>query len=201
MTPWLIHSLPVLALVLSCCVHDDTSVPIDTQALQAGDLVVRRGLSVASRAVLAADSAATYSHMGIVVWRNGQWMVAHAVPGERDDGGPDTVKMDPLTHFFLPVRAARGAVARVQASPSSRQRAANEAIAVVARHTPFDHHYNLHDTTALYCTELVIRCYAAAGINLEPTQLRHVSLPGFEGDYAFPSQVLDNPKVTIIMNY
>ena len=203
MLPRFLIMLSGATMTMVSCIHGttDNSLPVDSSLLQPGDLVLRRGTSLASQAVLMADSAGTYSHIGIVVRHNGQWMVVHAVPGEREDSGTDTVKADRLSDFFLPVRAAHGAVARVHASPATRQRAASEAIAVLARHTPFDHHYDLSDTVALYCTEMVLRCYATAGINLAPAQLRQIDIPGFEGDYAFPSQVLDNPNVTIILNY
>ena len=193
----------VIALAVAGCTHSTTErdLPVDSCRLQPGDLVLRRGTSLASKAVLMADSAAHYSHVGIAVRYHGGWAVVHAVPGERDDKGPDTVKVEPLKAFFSSSRAEHGAVARVTANTQAQVLAANTALATAYRHCAFDHRYDLSDSTAVYCTELVIRCYAAAGINLAPHTLRHVAMPGYTGDYAFPSHLLAHPQVTVIMSF
>ena len=192
-----------IALTVGGCTHGATErgLPVDSTLLQAGDLVFRRGTSLASKAVLMADSAGVYSHVGIVVRHHGGWAVVHAVPGERDDNGPDTVKVERLTAFFMPSRAEHGAVARVAVDSGSLEQAANNALAFAAHRTAFDHDYNLSDSTAIYCTELAIRSYSAAGIDLFPARLRHVTTPGYNGDYAFPSHLLAHPLVKIIMSY
>ncbi len=87
--------------------------PKDIQ-LSEGDIVFRQGRSVASRAVLSADKAGYYSHIGIVVKYNDKWQVVHAVPDEPDfEGDEDRVKIDDLNVFFSAERANSGALMRV----------------------------------------------------------------------------------------
>ena len=63
-----------------------------TVKLHSGDVVFRRGMSLTSHAVLAADAQGNYSHVGIVVDSAGKKMIVHAVPGEPDfDGDVDRV--------------------------------------------------------------------------------------------------------------
>ena len=81
--------------------------------LRTGDVVMRRGLGFASHAVTFADRGGAYSHIGIVAWEDGEWMVVHAVPGEPDfPGDEDRVKMEPLDAYFRSDRAGEGCVLR-----------------------------------------------------------------------------------------
>ena len=98
--------LALLCLVAGCivaCSGEDAphSLLPDGSDLRPGDLLFRRGTSMASRGVVLADGNGRYSHVGIVVDSAGTMMVVHAVPDEPDyEGDPDRVKMDkpsPLT--------------------------------------------------------------------------------------------------------
>lgn len=198
-------AIAVLALLsvmlLACCGESTAPLPIPETVLREGDLALRLGTSLASKVVIMLDSAGQYSHIGIVARRGNQWVVVHAVPDERDDGGRDTVKADPIGTFLLPARAAHGAIVRINATELQRQRAAREALRLVEAHTEFDHEYDWTDTTRLYCTQLVQRCYEKAGIDLSQGRTRHVDAPGYHGSYVFPSQLIMNEKAKLIFNY
>ena len=190
-----------LAMLCGCHEQDATVPPVPLDVLQEGDLALRRGSSVASNIVVMLDSGATYSHVGIVARRSGEWVVVHAVPDERDDAGVDTIKADPVTTFFLPSRAQKGAIARLDVDSATRRAASRMALALVAKHKEFDHDYDWDDTTRLYCTQLVQQCYAAAGIDVAQQRRQRVDAPGFHGWYVFPSDLMEHPKMKIVYEY
>ncbi|MBO4871525.1 MAG: hypothetical protein J5565_06035 [Muribaculaceae bacterium] len=198
----IIIGIIVVALAGSC-VSDSQSgtVDIPLEVLQEGDLALRRGSSMASNIVIMMDSAATYSHIGLVTRCGDEWMVVHAVPDERDDGGVDTIKADPIATFFLPSRAKRGAIVRLDVDSVLRHRAAREAIALVERHVKFDHDYSWTDTTRLYCTQLVQQCYLKAGVDVAQGRKQRIDAPGYHGDYVFPSDLLAHPRTRVIFKY
>ncbi|MBR1804018.1 MAG: hypothetical protein IJ775_03825 [Muribaculaceae bacterium] len=190
-----------VALLAGCRQQQAQAPAVPLEVLQEGDLGLRRGSSVASNIVVMMDSDATYSHVGIVARRAGEWVVVHAVPDERDDGGVDTIKADPVATFFQPSRAQTGAIARLDADRTLRQAAAQVALAMVASRKEFDHDYDWTDTTRLYCTQLVQQCYAQAGIDVTQGHQQRVDAPGFHGWYVFPSDLMVNPKMRIIYEY
>ena len=193
----------LLVVIAGGCIGGSQSEAVDIplEMLQEGDLALRRGSSMASNIVIMMDSAATYSHIGLVTQCNGEWMVVHAVPDERDDGGVDTIKADPIATFFLPSRAERGAIMRLDVDSAIRHRAAREAMALVERRVKFDHDYNWTDTTQLYCTQLVQQCYLKAGVDVAQGRKQRIDAPGYHGDYVFPSDMLAYPRTKVIFKY
>lgn len=157
--------------------------------LQEGDVVFRRGGSLASRVVLAADALGHYSHLGIVVDSCGVPMIIHAVPGEPDfEGDPDRVKMDSPERFFSSSFAMIGEVCRPRDAGVAR-RAAREALAQYRKGVLFDHNYDAADSTRMYCTELVVYAFRKAGRELLSRGPHLVSTPLFKGSCIFPSDV------------
>lgn len=185
----------LLLLALPAC--KKSSVPVQERfvnvSFQEGDLVFRRGSGIASRAVLTADTRGSYSHVGIVVKEGSAWMVVHITPGEAPKGGKDSVKSESLSEFFKSSRAVSGAVMRFTGDPELSKRAALEAVTICQRKILFDHAYNLSDTTAMYCTELIRFVYLKAGVDLTGGKTEHVHIPGFSGDYLFPSLIMKSP--------
>ena len=190
-----------VSLCLLGCVRQQV-VHYETDGWREGDLVLRSGYGVESRAVMTQGSS-HYSHVGLLHYDSlkDEWMVVHAVPDERDDGGVDTIKADPIATFFMPSRAERGAIVRLDVDSALRHRAAREAIALVERHVKFDHDYSWTDTTRLYCTQLVQQCYLKAGVDVAQGRKQRIDAPGYHGDYVFPSDLLANPRTKVIFMY
>ena len=87
------------------------------------------------------------------------------VPGEPDyEGEPDRVKIENVQEFFGKEKAVAGALMRFTEDSLVAIKAARKAIEVCDRRTLFDHTYNLEDSTAMYCTELVYFVYKYAGV-------------------------------------
>lgn len=198
-------ALPLLVLVLSTSCGSDRSayslLPPGVE-LQTGDVVFRRGGGLTSHAVLIADRKGQYSHVGIVVDSCGTLLVVHAVPGEPDyDGDPDRVKADRPDHFFSSVYAGMGEVCRPRDAAVARQAAA-VAWRVYQHHTLFDHDYDDHDTTKMYCTELVAYAFRQAGIDLVEDRGGHyINLPFLQGECVFPSDVYQSDFLTSVIKF
>ena len=131
--------------------------------LRDGDIILRRGLDMMSRLVMTQGDTARFSHVGVVVVQHNTPYVIHAMPteGERPGGAI----LESLAIFMSASKAAEIAVYRDTAL-SNAQRAAIRRSAFAQLGLPFDERFQLSDTTKVYCTALVLRAYADAGIKL-----------------------------------
>ncbi|MEM8696461.1 MAG: YiiX/YebB-like N1pC/P60 family cysteine hydrolase [Pseudomonadota bacterium] len=138
---------------------------IDTGRLQSGDLVFRAGRGWEADAVRTA-SFARFSHVGLIERTDGDAIfVIHAAPPE--DGGHGIVERVPLAAFNDPGLASDIVFYR-PSGMNDADRAATVAAArgFAARGIPFDAAFDLTDSSALYCTELVLDAFAAAGATI-----------------------------------
>ena len=191
-----------IVFLFVCCVDNKEINLFPETLLHEGDLVFRKGTGLVSRAVLSADGKGTYSHIGIVVRDGNEWKVVHAVPGEPDyEGEPDRVKIENVQEFFGKEKAVAGALMRFTEDSLVAIKAARKAIEVCDRRTLFDHTYNLEDSTAMYCTELVYFVYKYAGVDLVEGRTTKVNIPGFIGSYIFPSDIIEYKRLVLIYNF
>ena len=132
------------------------------QELRAGDIVLRCGSGLTSKAVQIADGGGCYSHVGIVVDSAGMKMIVHAVPDEHDDNEKeDKVKMDTPEVFFSSTKTSNGRILRYNDETKARK-AAETALRIYYKGFLFDHNYDESDTTSMYCCELVEYAYKKA---------------------------------------
>lgn len=191
----------VMLAILACGNGDAptlTIFPTDVH-LRDGDIALRRGCGIASRAVMFADKGSVYSHVGIVALVDGRAMVVHAVPDEPDfPGDVDRVKMEPIERFYSPVHAKAGRILRLSDSVSTA-RAARTAVMTFRRKTLFDHDYDERDTVRMYCSELVAHSYEAAGNPIIGKSRHSVNLPGMKLDAViFPSDFLRSEELITV---
>lgn len=172
----------------------EVNLNVDTADMRDGDLLFRMGWEGASRVVVGLGGGA-YSHVGVALHTDSGWMAVHAVPNEQPEGVPDKVKCEPLSRFFAPDRACRGAVARVDCTDEEAGRVAWAAWEKYRQGVPFDHRYDLADTSALYCTELVWRMYQREGIDLAGDRRHQLILPGFTEWYIFPEDLIRSSHI------
>ncbi|MBO4481274.1 MAG: hypothetical protein J5719_01810 [Bacteroidales bacterium] len=193
----------LLCVLVAGCQQPDTltSLSFDTSLLQEGDLILRRGRSVSSRAVERADNQYnTYSHIGILVCEDSCWFVIHCVPGEAaETGGEEVIKCDSLSLFLRSDRAEAGAVFRYDTLAEARTNIAADARRLFQRRVPFDRNYLCSDSTKLYCTEMVDLLYRHAGIEL--TEGRRHSPPAFREPVIYPSDITKNCKLSEIIAF
>ncbi|MEM9291863.1 MAG: YiiX/YebB-like N1pC/P60 family cysteine hydrolase [Acidobacteriota bacterium] len=190
---------------------------IDAAAVRSGDLVFRRGRSWASEAVDWADEDGELSHVGIALRHRGRVFVVHAAPGEgggpgdragdRADGSAGEaaeevpVRLEALERFLAPRSASAAALRRLRQVPESgravaeqsTRRAAREALGYARYRVPFDDDFDDSTEDRLYCTELVLRAYEAANIQLVSGEPRRLTVPWGPEQVWLPSQLLHSP--------
>jgi hypothetical protein len=116
--------------------------------------------------------------VGVIVDGTPQPLVAHAAPAE-SPGARAVSKLEPLSVFLQAGRASRAAVYRLDparlgnAAERARQAAA-AARALAERALPFDFRFDLATPETLYCSELVLRAYAQAGVDLQVRASAHI---------------------------
>ena len=150
-----------LLLALTACrpPAPETAKPpeVDTSAFQSGDLVLRCGNGFYS--TFFRDCSQTeklYSHVGVLVQstEDGSIRVLHIEMA--DDPHENDVQLQSVPAFLAD--ASAWAVYRLASDKKTRRAVAARALSFWRSGPRFDLDFNASDTTALYCTELVMHC-------------------------------------------
>ena len=162
-------------------------VRFEAAQFASGDLIFRRGRSLVSRVVLAADGGSEYSHVGLISVTGGQVWVLHEVPPEEPErkGG---ALAEPLSAFLAPDKATAAGLYRPRDAGAAAV-AERAAWRFVRARVPFDSAFDLTTSNEMYCTEMVWRAYREAGIDLAPPD------PGRKERYLLPSRLLRSPDL------
>ena len=204
MTNYLLHIVLMAvacAGLVQCNVTARTQVPtIPIELLQEGDIVFRRGYGFASEMVVYNDADGKYSHVGVVVNSEKGLMIAHSVPGG-DAEENDIMRLERIEQFYSAESSSCGEIVRMELDSLQRRRLSEMAVAKANEKIPFDHNYDLEDTTALYCTELVQLLYRNIGIDLAEGRITRLNAPGFSSDYLMPSDIYQNRNLKTIFKY
>lgn len=204
MTNYLLHIVLMAvacAGLVQCNVPARTQVPtIPIELLQEGDIVFRRGYGFASEMVVYNDADGKYSHVGVVVNSEKCLMIAHSVPGG-DAEENDIMRLERIEQFYSAESSSCGEIVRMELDSLQRRRLSEMAVAKANEKIPFDHNYDLEDTTALYCTELVQLLYRNIGIDLAEGRITRLNAPGFSSDYLMPSDIYQNRNLKTIFKY
>ena len=137
--------------------HERETIAIDTTSLRPGSLILRRGEGMLSTFFSKiASEGQLYSHCGIIDYDStGQrWVVWHAY--QDSSLGADGIFRQSLDSLGLQKMRAYIALHRPGAQYPKR----------------FDSHFDLRDTTTLYCTEFVALAYCATELpayQVQPT--------------------------------
>lgn len=114
---------------------------------------------------------AVYSHIGLVVLRDGAPAVIEATPfGSGRVGFTDLAAFtrDPETSELLVLRPR---------APIDAGRLAAQAERLAAADVPFDYDFDMADESALYCAELAYRLLAAAGVDVSGLRWTDMYIP------------------------
>ena len=210
MSNYLKHTLYTIAIIISILTMIQCSGPeqpklspkIPIEKLQAGDIAFRRGESIASEVVLYNDIDGRYSHVGLVVETDSGLMVAHSVPGETSTQETiDVIQIEHINHFFEPKVSVRGEIMRMNLDSVQRHLLNILAHKKVDDKVPFDHNYDLSDTTKLYCTELLQLLFKNIGIDLAQGRITPINVPGLSNNYIMPSDIYNNNNLKTIFYY
>ena len=194
----------LLAAILTsgCSRGDETPLNVPLDLLKNGDLALRCGTSIESHVVVGVNGEnGPYSHIGIVVEKDGQWFVAHAVPGENRRGEPEYLKLDSIQVYYGRDRAKLGCIMRVTDDSTACRQATDYALWAVGAKKVFDNSYDWEDTTQLYCTEMVQRAYLHAGIDLAEDRHTDVVAALMPGTYVFPCDIVANRSLRLVGDF
>ena len=204
-SPYIHGFIVLLVAFLAAGCHrnaDTTPLAVPTELLQNGDLALRCGTSLESHVVIGVNGEnGPYSHIGIVVEMNGQWFVAHAVPGENERGKPEYLKLDPILVYYGHDRAKLGCIMRVTDDSTACRQATDYALWAVGTKKVFDNNYDWEDSTKLYCTEMVQRAYLHAGIDLAEDRHTDVVAALMPGTYVFPRDIAANRSLREVCGF
>ncbi|MCR5312188.1 MAG: hypothetical protein K6E54_00810 [Bacteroidaceae bacterium] len=199
----IIFSFTLLGSCDNNTMTDATLDGFDTSVLKEGDLALRCGYGLESRAVSEA-SKSSYSHIGIVHHDSILgWCVIHSVPGESQaSDGVDRVKYESVDSFYSSKKARNGSIARVRCSDSQMNQVVRYAMQKYYLGTPFDHDYLTRDSVRLYCSELVWRSYSHAGVDIGISCMHMNPLhPSPENGIIFPSDFLKDTLVYEVLTF
>lgn len=195
--------LTATILLLSCSttpsLPTEEELPLDRTLVQVGDLLFRRGESLASQVVILSDIGGEYSHVGMAVEVEGEIMAAHAAPSSKDTA---YVKVESLDEFFKPSFAKRGAVCRFPIDSLTATQINTYALEVIAQQIPFDDSYNCESQDELYCTEYVWLVYKEVmQKDITNGERSFVRLGFINTDIILPSHLYNNPDLKPIILY
>ena len=195
--------LPLLMMLCGCVPSHDCVVLTGNEDFREGDIVLRCGLGMESRAVTESGES-KYSHIGLLHYDSvcAQWMVIHAVPGEAKEDELEYLKCEPLVDFYAPDRAKCGAWMRVDCPDSVAVAAVRYAWQKVLSGVTFDNNYLLTDTTQLYCTELVWQAFLHQGLDLTEGRRHDVPLLfSKDGECIFPEDIEESSKILYVQQF
>lgn len=196
----------ILIFSLISCHHgtiNNAPAPIPTNSLRIGDIAFRKGNGLIGSAVASVEKESLYSHVGIVVRIDNEWMVIHAVPGELDSPSDvERVKCETITGFFSESKANHGEIIRVESIDSvCAVDVQKKALQMYKEHVLFDKAFDLCDSDSVYCTELVYLCFLSGGIDLTEGRRTHISVPFFHSVCILPEDIYKYSHKRIIFKY
>lgn len=123
--------------------------------LQDGDIILRRGSGMVSDMIAALlNEDHDLSHCGVVTERKGTLYVVHSVSSNVSE--VDGMQVHPLQQFVAQSKPGSVVVTRLRTT-GDRSGIARGAVRYLRQALPFDHHFDLADSTHIYCSELIWR--------------------------------------------
>ena len=191
----------LLFILLTSCArhHIENKIVFDESNWQEGDLIFRLGRGMSSQIVNLADNKGSFSHVGFLIFDNGEWQVIHAVPDEANEtDGKEVIKCEPVARFLGQDRCVDFAVMRYNSIDKIKPQVIMKAKEFWQQQPLFDHNYLLSDSSELYCTELIYRIFMSVGIDV--SEGRRHTFPLAKEPIIFPSDIIRNEAIMRIEN-
>lgn len=154
------------------------ALPTDC-VVESGDILLLGSWTCRGLVVRLAENGSCYAHVGIADVSDGEIWLIHADPSAHG-----TVR-EPLRVFLGENTVDAVKVLHANASPEQATKAVAFCRDAAARHIPFDDTFRYNEGDGYYCTELVLRAWSEAGVEL----LANVK----SGDSIYPAELLDSP--------
>lgn len=130
--------------------------PTEMAQLHEGDFILRKGFGYFSD-IIAKNlnhGSIDVTHAGILVKRNNNWSVIHALSSDVSD--IDGMQIQPLADFLSYSAPGKIIITRAKNTDTATgKKIAQLAESYLAKHIPFDHKGVIDDTATLFCTELI----------------------------------------------
>lgn len=196
-------AVALISLLIQCTSEvAPQGVDLPMEDFQVGDIVFRRGESIASQVVLFNDPEGKYSHVGMIAQGDSGLIVVHALPGSHPtQPGVDLVRAETLYEFFAPENAISGMVVRMPLNDMQRSELSRRALLKVKQQTDFDNSYDCQDTTKLYCTELLQLLYSHVGVNLSEGRTTKIYTLGSNSGFIMPADIYRNSQLKTIFSF
>lgn len=159
-----------------------------------GDLILRRGKSFESFAVLMANREEEYSHIGIIKMEGENPWVLHASP-EASKDSIDPIMKEALRSFLAYSKAREYHYAQLNNDYLNQGLSASHAcLNHFYNKLTFDHQYDASDEKQQYCTEFIYHAYRKQGIDLMQQGMDTVNYFGRKQILIFPSSLIAEKK-------
>lgn len=127
----------------------------EVSLLQDGDIILRRGSGMVSDMIASLlNEDHDISHCGVVTEREGKFYVVHSVSSNVSE--VDGMQAHPLQQFVAQSKPGSVVVTRLR-TEGDRSGISRRCVQYLKRAIPFDHHFDLNDTSSFYCSELIWR--------------------------------------------
>lgn len=137
-------------------------------AFRTGDVVLRNGKGFISGFFRNTSlQKKEYSHAGILIKEGTETYVVHMI----GDGIASGLKKETFADFCSVENNTDFAVYRYALLPQQFHKICSFIQKTEAAHIPFDDHFDLATDSALYCTELILKSFSAAGYHLESSEM------------------------------
>ncbi|MGF1566040.1 MAG: YiiX/YebB-like N1pC/P60 family cysteine hydrolase [Flavobacteriales bacterium] len=129
--------------------------------LRHGDIILRRGYGMVSRMIATRlEGVYALSHCGVVIERDSRFYVVHTVSSNVSDF--DGMQIHSLDEFVRQSKPGSIAVTRLNDSLDVAI-LIRESLRFLEAQVPFDHDFDLHDASTLYCSEMIWRALKEGG--------------------------------------
>ncbi len=133
---------------------------IQKNELAEGDLVFRAGHDMISQIVLSQSDDPIFSHVGILIKHQNTWFIVHSIP--KTSSSSSGVILEILDDFISPENALRVGFFRHKNLKKDNLLLKEFLLQQIGK--PFDSSFLLSDDSRYYCSELVLKALAKAGI-------------------------------------
>lgn len=176
----------------------DSLTVLDTYEPRSGDVLLVRGRSWRSRAVLVGDRDSPYSHVAIVyIDEAGEAWAIHAVPAHGES--PGWILKQTLPEFTKDPNLELVTVYRLHEEHRTvAESAGRRAFEFFDDGVGFDDEFDVADRSELYCTELIHYAYVDAGLDLVDGEMDPPAWPVFDHPLLYPGSLGDSPYLHAI---
>lgn len=134
---------------------------LEHAGLKDGDVILRKGRSMVSGLIARTlEGCEDMSHCGIIIAEQGQYYVVHTISGQIS--AEDGIRKTPLLDFVAQADKHKVLILRPQAEINIAK-IRHHTLALLAQKVPFDHNFDHHDNSKLYCSELIRDVFVASG--------------------------------------